>query len=133
MTMRFLLLALALLALTSSARASPPDWGTAQEVEVRLTSFAFTPAQIELQHGQSYRLHLINTATGGHSFDAAAFFAGAEVSVADRSKLRRGSVDIKGGESVAIRLIAPPPGRYKLRCGHLLHAIFGMTGEILVR
>lgn len=131
--MRYVLLALALLVLTSSARAEPPDWGTAQEVEVRLTSFAFAPARIELQHGQPYRLHLVNSASGGHSFDAPSFFAGAQLAAADQSRLYKGRVELKGSATVDIRLVAPRPGVYKLRCGHLMHPTLGMTGEILVR
>ena len=130
--MRYLLLALALLALTSSARATPPDWGTAHEIEVRLSNFAFAPATIELKSGEAYRLHLVNTASGGHNFDAPQLFAAAQIAPADRAKIRKGRVELKGGETADIRLVAPAPGTYKLHCSHLLHSSFGMSGKIIV-
>ena len=130
--MRYLLLARALLALTSSARAAP-DWGTAHEVEIRLTNFAFTPGTIELKAGQAYRLHLVNAASGGHNFDAAQFFAAAQVSPSDQAKIAKGVIELKGGETKDVRLVAPVAGSYKLHCSHFLHSTFGMTGEITVR
>ena len=130
--MRFLLLALTLLALTSSARAQAPDWGTAQEIEVHMSTFHFTPDKLEMRHGEAYRLHLINDASGGHNFDAGAFFAAAQIAPSDQAKIRKGSVELKGGQTIDIRLVAPAAGTYKLHCSHFLHTSFGMTGEIVV-
>lgn len=131
--MRYLLLALALLALTSSARAAPPDWGTAQEIEIRLSNFAFTPEKIAMKSGEAYRLHLVNTANGGHNFDAAEFFTAAQVAPSDQAKVKKGTIELKSGESADIRLVAPAPGTYKLHCSHFMHATFGMTGAIVVQ
>ena len=130
--MRYLLLALALLALSSSARAAVPDWGTAHELDVRLSNFAFTPSRIEMKSGEAYRLHLVNQANGGHNFDAGAFFAAAQVAPSDQAKISKGTVELKKGETADIRLVAPAPGTYKLHCSHFLHTSFGMTGEIVV-
>ena len=113
--------------------AAPPDWGTAHELEVRLSSFAFTPERLELKSGEAYRLHLINTASGGHNFDAARFFAASQVAAPDRGKIDKGRIEVKGGETTDIRFVAPAPGSYKLHCSHLFHTSFGMTGEIVVR
>lgn len=131
--MRYLLLALAMLALSSSARAQAPDWGTACEIEVRLSNFEFTPNTIELTHGEAYRLHLVNQGSGGHNFDAAQFFAAAQVAPLDKGKIRNGAVELKKGEAADIRLVAPAPGTYKLHCSHFMHSTFGMTGQIVVR
>ena len=131
--MRLLLMILALLALTSSARAAPPDWGNARDVEVRLSSFAFTPPRIELRPGEPVRLELVNDLSGSRSFHAPRFFASASVLAADRARLRAGSVRLRPGERTAIRLVAPGPGNYRLRSGRLLQAALGMIGEIVVR
>lgn len=131
--MRYLLLALALLALTSSARAAPPDLSSAQEVDVQLSNFAFTPATIELASGHPYRLHLVNKADGGHNFAAPEFFAAAQVAPQDQARIKKGTVDLKQGETADIRLVAPAPGSYKLHCSHFMHSTFGMTGEIVVK
>lgn len=130
--MRHLLLAFALLALTSSARAAP-DWGTAHEVEIRLSNFAFTPDKIELKSGEPYRLHIVNTASGGHNFDAAQFFAAAQVARPDQARVARGTIELKAGETADIRLVAPTAGSYRFHCSHFMHSTFGMTGKIVVR
>ena len=51
--MRYLLLVLTLLALTSSARAAQADWGTAHEIDVHLSNFHFTPDKNQMQHGEA--------------------------------------------------------------------------------
>lgn len=125
-------LALISLLLASPAMATGPDWGTAQEVEVRLTSFTFTPARIELVAGQPYVLRLINAANGGHNFHARQFFAAAHVAPGDQEHVRKGAVEVAGQETVELRLVAPAAGRYELDCSHFLHDSFGMSGEIVV-
>jgi uncharacterized cupredoxin-like copper-binding protein len=112
--------------------AAAPDWGTATEVEVRLASFSFTPAKIELVAGRPYLLRLINTGRGGHNFHAKQFFAAAQVAAADQSKIRKGAVELASDATLELRLVAPAAGTYPLDCSHFLHEGFGMTGEIVV-
>lgn len=118
-------------AVTSSAQA--PDWSQARPVTIELSSFKFTPATETLEHGTAYRLHLVNTSSGGHDFVAKEFFAGSTIAPEDRAKVKGGSVDVDGGESVDIRLIPGKPGSYKLHCSHFMHSTFGMTGTITVQ
>ena len=73
-------------------------------------------------------LHLVNSGGGGHNFAAPEFFAAAE-GVA--GPVERGRVEVAGHRSVDIRL-TPARGSYRLRCTHMLHTSFGMTGQILV-
>src|SRR6478735_5776858 len=82
------MLALALLALvgctprpespTAPGAAAPVapavDWSRAEQVDVTLVDFSFRPSRIVLEHGRPYRLHLENRGSGGHNFDAPAFF-----------------------------------------------------------
>lgn len=132
--MRLVIALFALLALTASARAETgPDWGTAEEVEVRLSSFAFSPDRIELSAGRPYLLRLINTGKGGHDFRAPRFFAGATIAAGDRAKLDEGGIEVPSNDTVTVRLVAPAAGTYKLQCSHFLHDGFGMNGEIVVR
>jgi uncharacterized cupredoxin-like copper-binding protein len=121
------------LALFAAAAAAPPDWGTAREVEVRLSSFAFTPPRVELNRGEAVRLELVNDLRATRSFHAPRFFALADVVPGDRRHLRGGSIRLRPGERMAVRLVAPPPGTYRLRSGRILQAALGMTGQIVVR
>jgi plastocyanin len=122
--MPLLRLAPLLFVLTAAAPAG-------QRVDVALSNFAFTPATIELTHGQSYVLHL--SSKGGHSFAARAFFAAATMAPADRARITDGKIELEGGENVDIRFTAPKAGVYPIKCTHFLHAGFGMTGKFVVR
>jgi FtsP/CotA-like multicopper oxidase with cupredoxin domain len=122
-----------LLALAATLSAPPPDWGTAREVEVRLSRFAFQPPRIELRPGEAVRLELVNDLLASRSFHASRFFASAQIPEADRPKLRGGAIRLRPGERATIRFVAPAPGRYALRSGRLLQAALGLRGEIVVR
>lgn len=113
--------------------AQTPDWSNAQRVEIDMKSFAYTPATITLQRGVSYRLHFANKAGGGHDFTAKDFFAEATVDPASRAALDKGKLDLGGGESADVRLIANRAGTYDVHCSHFMHSTFGMTGKIIVQ
>lgn len=120
--MRALLIAF-LLAVPATVAAQSP-----RTVEVRLSSFDFTPNEIRLRAGEPIVLRLVNSGRGGHNFAAPEFFAaagGVSGPVAD------GKVEVAGHASADVRL-TPARGRYRLRCTHTLHTAFGMTGEIVV-
>lgn len=99
-------------------------------VDVALSSFKFAPATIRLHHGQRYVLRLTNTAGGAHDFSAEKFFSAAQV-VPD-APVRKGSVEVGGGETVTIALTAPAAGTYPVRCTHFMHTAFGMKAAIVV-
>lgn len=128
--MRLILLTLALV-LTGAAPL--PDWGTARDVEVRLSSFAFTPPRIELRAGEPVRLELVNDLLATRSFHAPRFFTAAQVLPADRPRLSGGALHLRPGERRTIRLVAPVAGKYHLRSGRLIQAALGMRGTIVVR
>ncbi|MGQ0659618.1 cupredoxin domain-containing protein [Sphingosinicella sp.] len=120
--MRALLLLACLLPTVALAQDVP------RRVEVRLSSFDFTPSTIRLTAGRPVVLHLVNSGDGGHNFAAPEFFAAAR---GVSGPVERGRVEVAGGQSADIRL-TPARGTYRLRCTHTLHTAFGMTGEIVV-
>ena len=120
---------LALVATAGSAQ-DPIDFGRASAVEIVLTSFSFTPSALHLRAGVPVRL-TIRDAKGGHNFAAPKFFAAARIAPEDAAKVRRGKIELEGGEAVTIRLV-PAKGTYKLSCTHFLHTSFGMKGSIVV-
>jgi len=113
------------------ASAQQPNWSHARIVEVKLSSFAFTPRAIHLRAGEPVILHLVNTAKGGHDFSATGFFAAAVVRPQDRSAMNNGTVELRG-HTVQDIAVTPRAGRYQLRCKHTFHTAFGMSGEIIV-
>ncbi|HYJ31500.1 MAG TPA: cupredoxin domain-containing protein [Allosphingosinicella sp.] len=124
--MRHLLLAFVLLTGPSVAAHAEP---TARTIEVRLTSFDFTPGTIRLRAGEPVVLRLVNASGGGHNFVAPQLFASArDVS----GPVQNGRVELAGRQTVEVRL-TPARGTYRLRCTHTLHSTFGMTGRIVVR
>lgn len=103
-------------------------------IEVRLANYKFTPSTIILDQGKSYVLRLRNMAGGGHDFTSPTFFAAATVEPADRVWIADGQVEVPPRLIRDIRLTAPAaPGRYKVRCTHAFHKMFGMSGWIIVR
>lgn len=124
---------LAALILSSPAAAQPENWNDARPLTLTLSSFRFEPSDIVLEHGVPYRLHLVNSASGGHDFAAREFLAAARIRPEDAPKIRDGRIALSGGESADVTLIAPSPGTYRLRCTHFMHSAFGMTGRIVVR
>jgi plastocyanin len=124
---RLRLLAFALLALPAAAAAQAPDWAHAQRVEVKLSSFDFTPSTLHLRAGRPVVLHLVNTGSGGHDFTAPEFFAAAQL----RKATGKGRVEVRGHQSVDVALV-PKAGRYPLKCSHAFHKTLGMAGQIVV-
>jgi len=107
--------------------------GGGQLITVELSSFKYTPATLNLQHGVPYRLHLVNKSSRGHDFVARRFFAAATIAPEDRGKVKEGGVEVGGDEAVDVQLVVNQPGTYKLHCSHFMHSGFGMKGRIIVQ
>jgi plastocyanin len=107
--------------------------GSAQAITVDMSNFKFTPATVTLTHGRPYVLHFVNSASGGHDFVAKEFFGAATIAPEDRAKVKNGEVELDGGESADIHLVANTPGSYKSHCSHFMHSSFGMTGTVVVQ
>jgi uncharacterized cupredoxin-like copper-binding protein len=104
-----------------------------QAITVDLSNFKFTPATLTLTHGRSYVLHFVNSSSGGHDFVAKEFFDAASIAPEDRAKVKHGEVELDGGESADIHIVAGTPGSYKSHCSHFMHSSFGMTGTVVVQ
>lgn len=129
-------LAAALAIMVQPVRAEPPstaDWSSAQDLEIDLSSFAFSPKTVMLAAGVPYRLHFVDKASGGHDFTAAAFFRDAIIDPDDKAAVQGGAVRLAANQTADIRLIAPKAGTYEAHCSHFMHAVFGMRGQIVVQ
>lgn len=129
--MRRSILFSALLAVFASGAATAQ--GAPQVLTVEMSNFKFTPATITLTHGRAYVLHFVNNASGGHDFVAKDFFAASTIAPEDRAKVKDGEVELSGGESTDVHLVANAPGTYKSHCSHFMHSSFGMTGQVIVQ
>jgi plastocyanin len=113
--------------------AAPPVLPPAPTpITVTLDNFRFGPPIIQMVHGRPYVLQLVNRSKGGHDFTAPKFFAASGLDAAARARVAAGEVEVPGHGEVMLRLIAPPPGRYKVKCTHFMHGAMGMKGEIIV-
>ena len=128
--MRYAFLAAVPLAIVGAQPATPQSPAA---VNVQLSNHKFSPRTIILDRGRSYALRLYNASGGGHDFTARDFFATAAVAPSDRRWISNGEVEVPPGQRREIRLTAPAPGRYKVKCTHRFHKMLGMTGTIIVR
>jgi len=103
-----------------------------ETVTVTLSNFKFTPNAIVLQHGRSYRLHLVNASGGGHDFTAPGFFAASAIAPPDRAMVTDGKIRLAGKASVDVTLTPEKPGVYALHCSHFMHSGMGMNGHVTV-
>lgn len=117
------------LTLTGPSIAAPQ--APAPVVEVRLSSYAFTPDTVRLRVGQAQILRLVG-ARGSHNFSAPALFAASRIDAGSARLVRRGVVEVREGDSIDIRLTPLTAGTYPVRCTHLLHTAYGMKGEAIV-
>jgi uncharacterized cupredoxin-like copper-binding protein len=101
-------------------------------VQVRLVDDRFDPAEIVLEHGKPYRLHIENVGHEMHEFSARAFFHAAQIADAAVTLTNEASeVVLQPGQSRDVDLVAPAPGTYALTCPD--HDWDGMVGKIVVR
>jgi uncharacterized cupredoxin-like copper-binding protein len=129
--MRKSFVVVALLAASHAPLAAQP--AGLETVSVELSNFMFSPRELTLEHGRTYRLHLVNTVGGPHDFSAPEFFAASAIAPADRGVVTDGKVRLAGKHTVDITLTPQASGSYKLTCTHFMHSSFGMRGLITVR
>jgi len=121
----------------AAARLADVDWSTAEQVEVDLSDYAFSPANVVLRQGQPYQLHLVNRSAGEeHTFSAPDFFRSVDLrpgAAADQALAAGGEVVLAEGETADLYLVPLQAGRFDLECTEPFHPMFGMTGEIVVQ
>jgi plastocyanin len=103
-----------------------------QDIQITLSNFSFAPNMLRLQRNISYAIHLVNSASGGHSFSAPGFFAAMTVTPEDRAKIVNGKIEIPAGQTVDITFTPMTAGTYPIVCSHFLHSTFGMRGEAVI-
>jgi plastocyanin len=110
------------------------DWDRAEPIDIVLTDFAFGPERIVLHVNHRYRLHLENRGSGGHNLAAPDFFRTATLrdDAAGGEARSSGAIEVARGAAKDTYVEPLRPGTFPVECTHLLHALFGMTGQIVV-
>ena len=109
----------------AAVQAAPPV------VEVRLSSYDFTPSTIHLHVGQLQVLRLVGE-NGSHNFSAPALFRASRIDPASARAAHGGTIELHEGDVVEIRLTPLTAGTWPVRCTHLFHTAYGMKGEVIV-
>ena len=118
--------------LTASTALAGDAPANRQDIQVTLSNFNFAPNMLRLQRNMTYAIHLVNSASGGHSFAAPGFFAAVAVAPEDRAKIVNGRIEIPAGQTVDITVTPMMAGRYPIVCSHFLHSTFGMKGDAVI-
>ena len=102
-------------------------------ITVQLTDYRYSPAEIDLTHGQSYVLHVVNPGGGAHDLSAKAFFQTVTLEPESVAAVHDGDIEVKGGQSADVAFTAGVAGTYEMHCTHPMHSMFGMKGKIVVQ
>jgi hypothetical protein len=103
-----------------------------QDIQIVLSNFSCAPNMLHLQRNTAYRLHLMNSASGGQAFSSPELFAAGTAAPEDRGKFMGGKIEIAAGGSVDITITAMTAGIDPIVCTHLLHQSFGMHGTAVI-
>jgi len=120
------------LVLTTAAAFAADAPANRQDIQITLSNFNFAPNMLRLQRNMSYAIHLMNSASGGHSFSAPGLFAAVAVAPDDRSKIVNGKIEIPAGQTVDVVITPMMAGNYPIVCTHFLHQTFGMKGDAVI-
>jgi plastocyanin len=107
------------------------NFAEAQGVDIKLSSFHFTPNVMRLKSGQPIALKLTNAASMEHTFTAPEFFAEAQVAPGDAARVAEGQVKLAPSATVVLHLV-PAAGEYQVVCTEFGHALLGMRGKLVV-
>jgi uncharacterized cupredoxin-like copper-binding protein len=114
------------------------DWSKSETVTVGVTSYAFSPANLSLRHGQPYKIHLANTSTHTHTFSSDDFFKTAAIQKVVKngspsSGLEGDGITLAPNDQVDLYLVPVTAGTYDLYCDEFMHDTMGMNGKITVQ
>ena len=127
--------ALLALALALPAAAQMPGQ-RAQPITVTMTDRGFIPADVVVQRGAPYVLHLENRSNKGHNLTQKEFFQLARVAPADQGVARDGKIVVPAGGRATVHFIAPmsrPGGEFQFSSTTVADAPRDYKGRFLIR
>ena len=114
----------------SAASAADVDWSKAQPLTVIAKNYKFQPKHLKLKRGTAYRLHVENTGSETHEFNATKLFKDSEIGDPNALNADHTEIVVQPGEQKDLLLMPKKTGKYPLRCPD--HDWAGMTGDITV-
>jgi uncharacterized cupredoxin-like copper-binding protein len=117
---------------------SSANWSQSQVIGVTLSSFEFTPTNLTLQHGQPYKLHLVNNSNDTHTFSSGDFFKAVAVQKvvqkgAETPGLTGNGISMGPNEQADLYLVAVTAGTYRIYCDEFMHDTMGMHGNVTIQ
>jgi uncharacterized cupredoxin-like copper-binding protein len=117
---------------------SAADWSKSQTIGVTLSSFAFTPSEFTFQHGQPYKLHLVNNEDETHTFSSHTLFQAIAVQKVVQNGTEKPAVDKEGivlgpNQQADLYFVPVNAGTYKIYCDEFMHAAMGMDGSVTIQ
>ncbi len=99
------------------------DWSQVQTLNIELRDYGFTPRELHLKSGQTYRLIITNNGSTSHYFDAPEFLR----SIASRKVMVPNHAEVKAdffnafelsrrGGSMELFFVPVTQGRYRAHC-----------------
>jgi uncharacterized cupredoxin-like copper-binding protein len=116
---------------------SATDWSKSQTIGVTLSSFSFTPTDFIFQHGQPYKLHLVNSADDTHTFNSDTLFQAIAVQKVVQNGAEKpvtgNSIVLGPNEQADLYFVPVTAGTYKIYCDEFMHAAMGMRGSVTIQ
>jgi uncharacterized cupredoxin-like copper-binding protein len=114
------------------------DWTQAQQIDIRLSSFAFSPPNLTLARDQPYKIHLVNSSGNTHTFSSNDLFGAIALRNVQRGSGSQASIQGNGislarDEQADLYLVPVKPGTYRIYCSEFLHDTMGMHGTITIQ
>ncbi|HEY4165015.1 MAG TPA: cupredoxin domain-containing protein [Dongiaceae bacterium] len=117
---------------------SATDWSKSQAIGVTLSSFNFTPTDFTFQHGQPYKLHLVNSEDETHTFNSDTLFQAIAVQKvvqngSEKPGVTGNSIVLGPNEQADLYFVPVTAGSYKIYCDEFMHAAMGMRGNVTIQ
>ena len=110
--------------------AADIDWSKAQPLTIVTKNYKFQPKHLKLKSGTAYRLHIENTGSETHEFNAAKLFRHSDIGDMAALNTDHTEVVVQPGQAKDLLLQPKKAGKYKLVCPD--HDWAGMVGDITV-
>ncbi len=93
-----------------------------KSITITASSFKFEPSNIEARQGDVLIINVENISSMDHNF-----------SIKDRQGEIMMSADVRGKETIQVKMRLKKPGTYEFFCDKPLHSTLGMKGTLEVR